>query len=79
MNPLVQWIWCHLVVPVRVEGAVRHPDQLHAHGLHPVCQLDLHLLLQEVNTPSDDTVIPDFLPPNCNDVCRLCLGGGRPR
>lgn len=39
-----------LVCCFRVEGAVRHPDQLHADGLHPVRQLDLHLLLQEVNT-----------------------------
>lgn len=39
-----------LVCCFRVEGAVRHPDQLHADGLHPVRQLDLHLLLQGVNT-----------------------------
>lgn len=37
-----------------MESPVRHPDQLHAHGLHPVSQLDLHLLLQEEATDQSE-------------------------
>lgn len=55
------WFCAHPVLPVRVEGAVRHLDQLPAHGLHPVPQLDLHLLLQEVNTSTELMVSPHVL------------------
>lgn len=37
-----------------MEGPVRHPVQLHPHGLHPVSQLDLHLLLQEETTDQSE-------------------------
>ncbi|XP_023820449.1 dyslexia-associated protein KIAA0319 homolog isoform X2 [Oryzias latipes] len=38
---------------LRVEGPVRHPEQLHLHHLHPDSGLDLHVL-QEVS-PTDPT------------------------
>lgn len=62
--------WAHSVLAIRVEGAVRDPDQLHSRDLHPVHQLDRHLLLQEVNMSTDDTLTPDLLTP---DLLLFCV------